>query len=437
MYGMALRAGHIGQCMAGSPDVGAREITGVAGQTGVDDLRGRHERKSARDCGFSTASLYVSLSRPVAALAARAFRGFLAGRDALEVGVFIEIQPDVRVTSPAHIAADESRCICLRRRGQSRQQHDQYGNHGPRFEATLAILGCRGPARQGRLARLDNRTLRRWLRLLQRSFTSAFYDNCFSLAKGAAYSSLLSFFPLLTTTAAILVEARATFVLRTLQQLLRRVLPPGTEEAVLDHLTVRGKHSVLLLVFATLLSAMAGSGAVKSLMQGFQAAYRVAARRSYWRETGVAVLLVLAAALPLLSASALVLFGRQTEEVVLRWLGADGPVTGFWLVVTRITRYAAAFSAATLMAAILYRFGPLRKQRWRRVWPGAVLSTVFWLATTYAFAWYVRNLANYNLLYGSIGTSIALLVWMYLTAAIILVGCEFNALRERQAGPSA
>jgi membrane protein len=65
------------------------------------------------------------------------------------------------------------------------------------------------------------------------------------------------------------------------------------------------------------------------------------------------------------------------------------------------------------------------------VWPGAWLATILWLIATSGFAWYVRNIANYNVLYGSIGAVIALLVWMYLLAVIALVGCEYNAVRGR------
>jgi membrane protein len=59
------------------------------------------------------------------------------------------------------------------------------------------------------------------------------------------------------------------------------------------------------------------------------------------------------------------------------------------------------------------------------------VAAVLWFAATSAFGWYVRNLARYNVLYGSIATAIALLVWMYLLALIALFGCEFNAERER------
>jgi membrane protein len=64
------------------------------------------------------------------------------------------------------------------------------------------------------------------------------------------------------------------------------------------------------------------------------------------------------------------------------------------------------------------------------VLPGAFVATVMWLLSTQAFGWYVRNIANYNLLYGSVAAVIALVVWMYVLAVIALVGCEFNVVVE-------
>ena len=66
-----------------------------------------------------------------------------------------------------------------------------------------------------------------------------------------------------------------------------------------------------------------------------------------------------------------------------------------------------------------------------RVWPGALVATVLWLIATAGFGWYVRRLANYSLFYGSVGTVVVLLIWLYLIACISLIGCEFNAERER------
>jgi membrane protein len=191
---------------------------------------------------------------------------------------------------------------------------------------------------------------------------------------------------------------------------------------------------VALLIVAGVLSLWAASSVVKSLMEGFHAAYRTPRSRSFLHETGVAISLVMLAAVPAIGASALVLFGGEVERAVLKGLSLDpilDPVAGLWQMLSRIARYAVAFGATATLTAMLYYFGPYRRQRWSRVWPGAILATLLWLGATSGFAWYIRNITNYNVLYGSIGTGIALLVWMYVLAAIAILGCEFNAEYER------
>jgi membrane protein len=80
---------------------------------------------------------------------------------------------------------------------------------------------------------------------------------------------------------------------------------------------------------------------------------------------------------------------------------------------------------------VLYYAAPERKQRFRQVLPGATLATVLWLVATLVFGWYVRYVVNYNVLYGGVGAGLALLVWMYMLAVILLLGCEFNAEGEK------
>ncbi len=279
-------------------------------------------------------------------------------------------------------------------------------------------------------------TWRTFLYLLERSFLSAFADNCFNIAKGAAYSAILSFFPVLTSAATILVQTRAEFVSNTIERFLSEVVPPGTEDLVVRQFQVRGSKPLALLIFAALLSLWAASSVIKSLIEGFQAAYRVPRNRGFFRGTGVAISLVLLSAIPLVGASVLILFGNQVERAVLGYLKVDmmwSPLAGLWQILSRLGRYAVSFGATVLVTSLLYYFGPNRPQRWKAVWPGAVLATILWLLATSGFGWYVRHVAHYNLLYGSIATSILLLVWMYVMAAIALVGCEFNAEYERLA----
>jgi membrane protein len=275
---------------------------------------------------------------------------------------------------------------------------------------------------------------RRFPYLLRRSFLAAIDDGLFAIAKGAAYSALLSFFPVLTTAAAILVQTKAEFVSNTLERFLSEAVPPGTQDLVVRQFQVHGARPLFLLVAAGLVAVWAASGVIKSLIDGFQSAYRVPRSRDFFHQTGVAVALVMMSALPLVGASLLLLFGNQVETTVLNWLKVDpilNPVAWVWELFSRLARYLLALGTTTLVTGTLYYFGPYRKQRWNAVWPGAVLATVLWMLATIAFGWYVRNMAHYNVMYGSVGTSIALLVWMYLIAAIALIGCEFNAEWER------
>jgi membrane protein len=215
---------------------------------------------------------------------------------------------------------------------------------------------------------------------------------------------------------------------------LSQVLPPGTEDAVLQQFRYSGQRPIALIVVAALLSLWAASSVIKSLMDGFNAAYRVPRNRSFSAHIGVGIMLVFLIVIPMLGASSLILFGGTVEHGIMKLWKVDpvlNPLTGTLAFLFRAVRYGIAFGAFWTLTAILYYFGPFRSQRWRDVWAGALLATVLWLLATLVFSWYVRHITNYNLLYGSIGTSIALLIWMYLLAIIALCGCEFNAERER------
>lgn len=266
----------------------------------------------------------------------------------------------------------------------------------------------------------------------RRAWIAAYEDNCFGVAKGAAYSALLSMFPVMTTITAILVRAKAEAVSNILSRWIFQVAPPGTTELLRNYLVAHGERPVTLLVVATLLSIWAASGVMLSLMEGFQAAYRIPSGRPFWKQRGVAALLVLCAALPVVAASALMLAGTRAEAGIVYWLGllpSGADFRGGVVVLGRVFRLLLAFGGIAMGAALLYKVGPNRPMR--LVWPGAVLATVLWFVAIVGFGWYVRDIANYNVLYGSIGAVIALLVWTYILAVIALVGCEFNAQLER------
>ncbi len=274
----------------------------------------------------------------------------------------------------------------------------------------------------------------RFLGVLRAALINTVEDNSLSIAKGAEYSSLLSIFPVLTTLAAILVQAKATDVARTIASFLYEVVPPGTEDVVLTLFVVHGERPKYLLIGAVILALWAASGAIMSMIEGFRSIYRIPSGRPFIQERAMAIFLVLISALPVVGASALIVFGTRAESFLMHHLGfAD--IQGWLTLLSKALRLGLAFLAFVLVTALLYYLGPNRKQTLANVLPGAFLATVLWVLSTLAFSWYVRHISSYNVLYGSVGAGLALLVWMYVWSVITLIGCEFNAARERLKSP--
>jgi membrane protein len=200
-----------------------------------------------------------------------------------------------------------------------------------------------------------------------------------------------------------------------------------------------GQRPHSLLIGAIILAVWAASGSIMSLLEGFCAVYRIPQGRPFLKERGMAMLLVFTSALPVLAASALIVFGRQGENSLIARLGLqrNAEARGWILLAGQVLRFVLAIGAIVLATALMYYIGPNRKQRFRQVLPGAMLATLLWLVATLGFSWYVSHVANYNVLYGSVGAGLALLVWMYVLAVVMLFGCEFNAAREVLEQPSS
>jgi membrane protein len=86
-----------------------------------------------------------------------------------------------------------------------------------------------------------------------------------------------------------------------------------------------------------------------------------------------------------------------------------------------------------LALAVLYRYGPSRRiAKWRWISAGSVLATLAWLAVSSAFSWYLADFANYNATYGALGAVVGLMMWMWLSAIVVLIGAEINSEIEHQ-----
>jgi membrane protein len=279
-------------------------------------------------------------------------------------------------------------------------------------------------------------TWRRFLACFKRAVFGAYDHGALGYAKGAAYSALLAFFPVLTTTTTLLIQANASAVSRKIVSFLFQVAPPGVEDLVRNTIVHRGAQPATLPILAAILAIWAASGVMMSLMEAFQSAYQRPTKRGIVHKRLIAMWLVLAAILPVVSATSLLIFGTRVRTWTLRTLGfleAGETLRGGLDFLSQILTIVVALLTIMVVTALLYYFGP-DAGRSRHVWPGAILASFLWFLNTLGFAWYVRNIGNYNVLYGSIGAAIALLVWMYVLAFTAMIGCEFNVAMEERRG---
>lgn len=267
----------------------------------------------------------------------------------------------------------------------------------------------------------------RFLALLQRAFFRAFEHDLFAVAKGAAYSWILTLFPALLVVAAILtLTGQAEAFIREISFALGRILPPGSAQPALDLFEARQPRPVRLIVSAALVMVLAASGMMISWMDGFRRVYGVPAEWSFWKERAVALLLVAFTLGPMSFATILVVFGAYIENWMI--FSTVRELDPFILLFWTGIRWLVATATSVAVLALIYHYGVPRTKPWHYVLPGAVVATGMWLLATLLFAWYMNHFATYNVIYGSLGTAIALLVWMYVVSAIVLVGAEFNAV---------
>jgi membrane protein len=256
----------------------------------------------------------------------------------------------------------------------------------------------------------------------------AFQHDAFAVAKAAAFSAIITLFPAILMLASILSISRTTELLfREVNHALGRILPEGTHVAVMQYFDGTKRISLQFLLTLIVITLWTGSGVMISWMEGFRNAYQMPKIWGLVKERMIAFLLVILAGVPLMFASFLLVFGNQIEQWIAYRVGHElGPyILGLWTAL----RWIIATLTSIAVIALIYHHGVPRTQPWHRVLPGSTLATVLWFVSTVIFGVYLRRFANYDVIYGSVATAIALLIWLYLLSMVVLIGAEFNAVR--------
>src|SRR5882724_4228946 len=266
----------------------------------------------------------------------------------------------------------------------------------------------------------------RFLRLLRLAFWRAFLHDLFAIAKAAAYSSILTFFPFLFVVGSGLANWRkGAPYLRELSYALGTILPAGGTTA-LDYLKATAKHPVGLLLTTSVVTLWTASGVMVSWMEGFRRCYELPKTWAVVQERFIAFLLVVFALIPMTFATLLVAVGSKFETRLLSYIDPDFSV--YILLMWGAIRWSIATLTSISVIALIYHHGVPRTQPWHSVIPGATLATILWFSVTVGFRAYLQHFGDFTTIYGSLGVAMALLVWMYMISLVVLVGAEFNAM---------
>jgi membrane protein len=252
--------------------------------------------------------------------------------------------------------------------------------------------------------------------------------DCFNLAQSTAYSAMVTLFPALIVAAAVVSLLPDNTPLRfQLSTFFDRILPPDVSPLLQSYFvdSPHNPRSTHALIVAFLVSLTGASGVLGTLMEGVRRANGLPENCwTFWQRRLRAFLLVPLSLVPFTLASTLVVFGQFITE----WLAvhimpsARTPI----YTVAILIRWIVALTGSTGIIGLIYHMGTPMQQSWKRVLPGAILSTMMWFPATVAFGWYVTRFANYSQVYGSLGAGIALLFWLYIISLSVLFGAEFN-----------
>jgi membrane protein len=270
---------------------------------------------------------------------------------------------------------------------------------------------------------------RGWKDILWRTWSGITDDHLLTLAGGVAFFALLAMVPALTagvSSYALFADARA---IQGQLNLFANIVPPTALDLVRDEIIriVASSNGRLTLSFlgSLALSLWSANSGVKAMFEALNVVYGEEEKRS------IVQLNVFSMLLTICSIAAMLMI--VTGVVVLPLVFSITGFLGIKLTIIALLRWPAMLILAMVAFGILYRYGPSRRlvqAHWITL--GNLMAAFLWLAMSATFSWYLSHVANYTATYGALGAVIGLMMWMWLSAVIVLVGAKLNAEIEHQ-----
>ena len=255
-----------------------------------------------------------------------------------------------------------------------------------------------------------------WKGLMEGSITTR--------ASSLAFNFFLAFFPSIIVFFTLIPYIPITGLQETLMDLLSVVLPQSTNKITfetLDDIINNPRGGLLSLGF--ILALYFATNGINSLIEAFNASFHVRESRSLIQQKVLSLGLTLLLSIMLIIAIILIIFGELsinylTEYELISNNAGKLILYGKWFIILLML----FFGISTL-----FHLGPALKNKWKLFTPGSIFATIFIIITSIGFNYYINHFAQYNKIYGSIGTLMIILLWMYFNSIILLTGFELNA----------
>ncbi len=263
-----------------------------------------------------------------------------------------------------------------------------------------------------------------WRELLKRTYREVQEDNGLGLAAQLAYYFFLALFPSLLVLIALASFLPAQDLVERGVGLLRGVAPQDVIGIVRDQLMrIGNSEEGGLLTFGLVAALWSSSASMVALIDALNRAYDVTDTRPWWRQRLTAILLTIGVSVFILVSAVLVIAGPQLADWLTARVGLDAAVAWAW----KILQWPLVFALVATGIGLIYYFAPNVEQDYVWLTPGSVLATALWLASSLGFRAYIVNFGSYNETYGAVGGVMVLMLWLYLSGLVIVIGAELNS----------
>jgi membrane protein len=249
-------------------------------------------------------------------------------------------------------------------------------------------------------------------------------DDMLTYAAALSYQVFLSLFPFLIFLIALLGSLRIPGFFDWLLDQAQTVLPveaAGVVEQVVGQ--VRAQAGGGLVSFGVVVALWSASAAIRMTASALNNAYDVEEERPVWKTYPLSIIYTVLFAGMIVGAATLMLSGPQVAE----WIAQQVELGSVFVALWSWLRIPVAVVLLMFIVALVYYQLPNIDQPFRFITPGSVLAVLAWIAASFGFSYYVRNFASYGAIYGSLGAVIVLLLYLFISAAVLLFGAEVNA----------